>query len=1307
MAAGIDLRCDGHYSVALRRCLAIAVHRLRPIAIGAALLVAVFVALTGTSIPAHALSCPDQTGIGIGNPVDVTYFLTDTACTNTDPGSGVRMTARVQETFSTSTVTFDPPIDVSTSFTRGIGCTSSGGTTSSNVAAYNFGLSTFCPVNVRLVNGMEFVFDSQTDSTGFSTALTSVTFTAPATTTTVTSTPNPAIVFDLVTIDAEVRGGTGSPTGQVTFRDGGSTLGNVGLVPQESGEVVVQSAGGFVHSCFLTGAGGVKCVGNNANGRLGNNSTTSSTTPVDVSGLTSGVVQVVTGSAHSCALTTAYGVKCWGRNNAGQLGNNSTTSSSTPADVTGLTSGVTAISAAFDNTCALTTAGGAKCWGANTAGQLGNNSTTSSSTPVDVTGLTSGVTAIEAGEGWGCAVTTGGGAKCWGFNLFGQLGNNNHTNSSTPVDVNGLASGVRSVSGGDSSTCALMVNGGVKCWGDNGLGQLGRGNEIDSAIPVDVDGLASGVTAISVGDQYACALLMSGGLKCWGSNDRGRLGDGTTTNRSSPVDVVGIAAASAVDAGQGCTFAVTTGRAVKRFGSSVCSGSIGDVSRPTAIDGLPEGRATASFATAALTVGDHNLFAEYAGDTNRVGSISNVVAQTVNKAPTALALTASPASPGGFAQSVTFTATLTQAGGGAITGATVTFTAGGIGLLGTGVTGAGGQATVTVTLPPGVRTVTATFAATALIDTSSDSIGYTVNKGVTTTILGTSSTGQIVGTPVTLTASVGTVAPASGPFGGVVTFFRANGAVAIGTAAVSANKATLVTAALPAGANQLIARYDVAGADTRLAGSTSAAIVVNVAKRASTTALTATPNPVSVGSGVTLTATVTGSGATGNVVFRNGTATIATVALGAGKATTVFSPPAAGTLALSAAYAGNATVNASTSATINVLAAAPCSDAFSAALAIPGANGSVFGSTAGATGEAGEPNHAGNSGALNSVWCSWTAPATGTVTIDTTGSVFDTTLGVYTGGSVGALTPVAANDNIGPGSSQSRVSFAASAGTTYRIAVDGVSATGRYVLNVALAAGTAPTLAAVLPTARSVTTGTTATAFATIINAGTATATACSLALPPGFPATFRYQATNAANALVGTVDTPVNIAAGTAQSFAFAVTPLVDLNASDVALVFDCANTPTTVTVSGLNTLLLSASSTPVPDLIATSATASGDAIANIPGASGTAVFAGAALNIGATDNIVATIDDNGRNLALTALICVTDPATGACVNPASPAPVAIFTLATGSTATYAVFVTGRGNVPFDPANNRLFVRFKTADGVTRGATSVAVRTQ
>ena len=296
-------------------------------------------------------------------------------------------------------------------------------------------------------------------------------------------------------------------------------------------------AAGYFHTCALLISGGLKCWGKNLNGQLGDGTNVERHTPVDVSGLTSGVSGVEAGSIYTCALMITGGIKCWGYNSHGNLGDGTTTQRITPVDVSGLTSGVSAISAGGIHTCALTTLGGVKCWGYNNAGQLGDGTTTQRLTPVDVSGLTSGVSAVSAGYYHTCALTTSGGAKCWGANGAGNLGDGTTTHRSTPVDVSGLTSGVSAISAGDNHTCALTTSGGVKCWGYNDNGQLGDGTTTQRLTPVDVSGLTSGVSAVSAGHSHTCALMIAGGVKCWGYNYEGQLGDGTTTLRLTPVDV--------------------------------------------------------------------------------------------------------------------------------------------------------------------------------------------------------------------------------------------------------------------------------------------------------------------------------------------------------------------------------------------------------------------------------------------------------------------------------------------------------------------------------------------------------------------------------------------------------------------------------------------------------------------------------------------------------------------------------------------------------------------------------------------------
>jgi hypothetical protein len=249
-------------------------------------------------------------------------------------------------------------------------------------------------------------------------------------------------------------------------------------------------------------------------------------------------------------------------------------------------------------------------------------------------------------------------------------------------------------------------------------------------------------------------------------------------------------------------------------------------------------------------------------------------------------------------------------------------------------------------------------------------------------------------------------------------------------------------------------------------------------------------------------------------------------------------------------------------------------------------------------------------------------------------------------------------------------------------------------------------VSAILPTSRSVQVSTAATAFATIINLGPSTAFGCGITPITNTPAGFSYQATNpATNAVIGSPNTPVSIAPGVAQSFVFALTPTAPIAPIDVQFGFDCTNTSPASIISGLNTLLFSASATPVPDIVALAATLNNDGIVNIPGANGTGVFATATVNLGAAATIIVSADAGGASLPVNISLCQTNPTTGQCISAVGSGVTTAIN--PNATPTFGIFVQGNGTVPFDPAANRIFVRFKDGGNVTRGSTSVAVRTQ
>jgi alpha-tubulin suppressor-like RCC1 family protein len=304
-----------------------------------------------------------------------------------------------------------------------------------------------------------------------------------------------------------------------------------------AGSLAVGGAGGR-HFCALLESGGIKCWGANDYGQLGDNTFDSRNTAVYVSGVISGVRALSAGSWHTCALLDEGAVRCWGRNDSGQLGDGTIEHSSVPGFVTGLGSGVYDIAAGGFHTCALLNSGGVTCWGSNIVGQLGGGATGLTSTvPAAVPSLPVGVASVSGGGQHTCALLNSGGVKCWGSNEFGQLGNGTTAGSMEPVDVTGLATEAAALSAGCNHTCILTAGRGVQCWGSNEFGQLGDGTTADSLEPHGVAGLDSGVFSLASGCTHTCALRSDGRIMCWGENLDGQLGDGTNVSRPSPVEV--------------------------------------------------------------------------------------------------------------------------------------------------------------------------------------------------------------------------------------------------------------------------------------------------------------------------------------------------------------------------------------------------------------------------------------------------------------------------------------------------------------------------------------------------------------------------------------------------------------------------------------------------------------------------------------------------------------------------------------------------------------------------------------------------
>jgi len=337
---------------------------------------------------------------------------------------------------------------------------------------------------------------------------------------------------------------------------------------------------GEYHSCIMLTGGTVKCWGYNLYGQLGNvtlGSGTDSPTPVDVSGITT-AASIAAGGSHSCALLTDGTVKCWGRDDKGQLGNGdeTTADSATPVTVTGITT-ATSLALGFSYSCALLTGGTVKCWGYNDYGNLGDGTRANSATPVDVSGITT-ATSIASGRNHVCALLTDGTIKCWGHNGDGPIGNGEVSREqTTPVNVTGIETAT-SIAAGGWHTCALLTDGTMMCWGWNIKGQLGYETvpEDDRRYPDIVSGITT-ATSIGLGGYHSCVLLTDGTVKCWGENIYGQLGNGTTTPQTSttPVDVSGITTATSIALGHAHACALLTDGAVMCWGYND-KGQLGD-----------------------------------------------------------------------------------------------------------------------------------------------------------------------------------------------------------------------------------------------------------------------------------------------------------------------------------------------------------------------------------------------------------------------------------------------------------------------------------------------------------------------------------------------------------------------------------------------------------------------------------------------------------------------------------------------------------------------------------------------------------
>lgn len=386
---------------------------------------------------------------------------------------------------------------------------------------------------------------------------------------------------------------TGAPLGTYTVtaaNANGMTTADVKIRVND----VTQIASGDYHACAVD-AGSIVCWGGNQFGELGDGTTMDSSTPVEVMN-SRGATAVATGERHTCAVINGLAY-CWGDNAYGEIGNGTTGGQySTPQQVMGFTTGVVAIATSQDTSCAVVTGMGVKCWGRNQTGELGNNdsSVTQSNVPVAVatnipfdpamdqlqseasaryfcvrnqspskiwcwgdgnggqfqttppaaqyTPVTVPVPAgmlqsIATGVAHMCAVI-GGQPYCWGLNNQGETGDTTSTQTGAPKAIGSLSPGSRTVAAGHFHTCVVFVSG-VLCFGQNTNGQLGNGMQLNSTTPVQVVGISGGATQVAAGFNTSCAIV-NGDVQCWGMGEFGHLGNGATDDSATPVPVTGL-----------------------------------------------------------------------------------------------------------------------------------------------------------------------------------------------------------------------------------------------------------------------------------------------------------------------------------------------------------------------------------------------------------------------------------------------------------------------------------------------------------------------------------------------------------------------------------------------------------------------------------------------------------------------------------------------------------------------------------------------------------------------------------------------
>ena len=317
--------------------------------------------------------------------------------------------------------------------------------------------------------------------------------------------------------------------------------------------------------------------GYNALGGLGDNTTTKRSSPVQTVAYGSNWKKIVLGVGHAIAIKSDGTLWCWGANaTCGQLGDNTTTARSSPVQTVAFGSNWMDCSANAQRTAATKTDGTLWCWGRNDSGQLGDNTITYRSSPVQTIAFGTNWKQVSCGAYFTAAIKTDGTLWSWGDNLFGQLGDNTRTSRSSPIQTVAFGTNWMQVSCGDYHTVATKKDGTVWCWGYNSYGQMGDNTTTHKSSPVQTVAFGTNWKQVSCGWRTVFGIKTDGTLWGWGDNGNGQLGDNTTTHRSSPVQTVAFGTNwKQVAGGSVYTSAIKTDGTLWNWGIN-SSGELGD-----------------------------------------------------------------------------------------------------------------------------------------------------------------------------------------------------------------------------------------------------------------------------------------------------------------------------------------------------------------------------------------------------------------------------------------------------------------------------------------------------------------------------------------------------------------------------------------------------------------------------------------------------------------------------------------------------------------------------------------------------------